>query len=89
MRIYILNLLLMMCCILFLTLLLILYSSDQSTALHEAAYNGHLAVCELLIASKADVKAISRCALKNIYILNLLLILCCMLFFYFASNFLF
>ena len=71
----------------FSTLPLIFCSSDQSTALHEAAYNGHLAVCELLIASKADVKAISRCALKNIYILNLLLILCCILFFSFASNF--
>ena len=41
----------------FLTLLLIFCSSDQSTALHDAARNGHPAVCELLIAGKADVNA--------------------------------
>ena len=41
----------------FLTLLLIFCSSDQRTALHDAALNGHPAVCELLIAAKADVGA--------------------------------
>ena len=46
----------------FLTLLLIFCSSDQRTALHGAAYYGHLAVCELLIASKADVNAKDKCA---------------------------
>jgi ankyrin repeat protein len=43
-------------------LLLIFYSSDQRTALHIAAYFGHTAMCELLIASKADVDAKDRCA---------------------------
>jgi hypothetical protein len=46
-----------LCCILFLTLLLIFCSSDQCTALHRAAENGHPAVCEVLIAGKADVDA--------------------------------
>ena len=45
----------------FLTLPLIFCSSDQCTALHEAAYYGHTAVCQLLIAGKADVDA------KNMY----------------------
>ena len=54
---YILNLLLILCCILFLTLPLIFCSSDHLTALHDAASNGHTAVCELLIAGKADVDA--------------------------------
>ncbi len=43
-------------------LLLIFCSSDQQTALHVAAFEGHPAVCELLIASKADVDAKDRCA---------------------------
>jgi uncharacterized protein YggT (Ycf19 family) len=54
-------------CICFWTLLLIFCSSgqsDKSTALHDAAYNGHLAVCQLLIASKADVDAKNRCAFR-------------------------
>ncbi len=46
----------------FLTLLLIFCSSHQGTALHVAAGDGHLAVCELLIASKADVDAKNKCA---------------------------
>ncbi len=37
-------------------------SSDQHTALHLAARNGHTAVCELLIAGKTDVNAKSRCS---------------------------
>ena len=45
-----------------LALLLIFCSSDQRTALHYAATRGHLAVCELLIARKADVDAKDRCA---------------------------
>ena len=45
-----------------LALLLIFCSSDQRTALHRAAGEGHLAVCELLIAGKADVNAKDRCA---------------------------
>ena len=46
----------------FLTLLLIFCSSGQWTALHYAAINGRLAVCELLIANKADVDAKDTCA---------------------------
>ena len=46
----------------FLTLLLIFCSSDQDTALHRAARYGYPAVCELLIASKADVDAKDECA---------------------------
>ncbi len=46
----------------FLTLLLIFCSSYQRTALHGAASNGQTAVCELLIASKADLNAKDRCA---------------------------
>ena len=46
----------------FLTLPLIFCYSDQRTALHWAAIDGHTAVCELLIASKADVNAKTRCA---------------------------
>jgi hypothetical protein len=46
----------------FLTLLLIFCSSGQSTALQDAAYDGHLAVCELMIAGKADVNAKNWCA---------------------------
>ena len=61
-RIYISNLLLILCCILFLTLLLIFCSSGQSTALQDAAYDGHTALCELLIAVKADVHAKNWCA---------------------------
>jgi hypothetical protein len=37
-------------------------SSEQSTALYYAARHGHPAVCELLIAGKADVDAKNRCA---------------------------
>jgi hypothetical protein len=62
-RIYILNLLLILCCILFLALLLMSCSSYQSAALHCAAYNSHPALCELLIAGKADVDAKDLCAL--------------------------
>jgi ankyrin repeat protein len=57
-----LNLLLIFCCILFLHLLLIFSSSFQRTALHLAAGNGHPALCELLIAGKADVDAKDWCA---------------------------
>ena len=32
-------------------------SSDQRTALHHAARNGHTAACQLLIDAKADVNA--------------------------------
>ncbi len=46
----------------FLTLLLIFCSSDQRTALHRAARWDDTAVCELLIANKADVNAKDRCA---------------------------
>jgi ankyrin repeat protein len=46
----------------FLILLLIFCSSGQATALHGAAEQGHTAVCELLIAGKADVNANDRCA---------------------------
>jgi hypothetical protein len=46
----------------FKTLLLMFCSSEQSTSLHLAAIDGHLAVCELLIASKADVNAKDWCA---------------------------
>ncbi len=46
----------------FLTLLLIFCSSDQWTALHYAAYEGQKAVCELLIAGKADVDVKDGCA---------------------------
>ena len=46
----------------FLTLLLIFCSSDQRTALHDAALYDHPAVCELLIAGKADVDAKDECA---------------------------
>jgi hypothetical protein len=34
----------------------------EYTALHEAALRGHTAVCELLIANKADVNATDWCA---------------------------
>ena len=37
-------------------------SSLQRTALHYAADNGHTAVCEVLIAGKADVDAKDLCA---------------------------
>ena len=37
--------------------LLIFCSSVQDTSLHDAAHYGHTAVCELLIAGKADVNA--------------------------------
>jgi ankyrin repeat protein len=43
-------------------LLLIFCSSRQRTALHYAARYGNLAVCELLIAGKADVNAKDKCA---------------------------
>jgi hypothetical protein len=46
----------------FLALFLIFCSSDQWTALHHAALSGHLAVCELLLANKADVDAKTMCA---------------------------
>jgi hypothetical protein len=47
----------------FLSLLVIFCSSHfQSTALHGAASYGRLAVCELLIAGKADANAKDRCA---------------------------
>ncbi len=46
----------------FSALLLIFCSSYQSTALHHAARHGYTAVCELLIASKADVDAKDKCA---------------------------
>ncbi len=45
-----------------LTLLLIFCSSSQWTALHVAALHDHPAVCELLIAGKADVDAKDECA---------------------------
>ena len=45
-----------------LALLLIFCSRHQRTALHVAATRGHPAVCELLIASKADVDAKDKCA---------------------------
>jgi ankyrin repeat protein len=48
----------------FKTLLLILCSRDQYTALHYAASLGHTAVCEQLIANKADVNAKAKCAFK-------------------------
>ncbi len=73
---HILNLLLILRCIMIFKLLLIFCSSVHYTALHGAAYYGHTAVCELLIAGKADVDAKNRCAS---YILNLLLILFCII----------
>jgi hypothetical protein len=42
--------------------LTILCSSYQCTALHFAARNGYTAVCEQLIAGKADVDAKDECA---------------------------
>ncbi len=62
-------------------LLLIFCSSDQRTALHGAASrddHGDLAVCKLLIASKANVNAEDRCAFC---VQNLLTILCCIVIF--------
>ena len=52
------------CCVVvrFWNLLLIFRSSCGDTSLHDAARNGHKAVCELLIAGKADVNAKNRCA---------------------------
>ncbi len=41
---------------------IIFCSSYQSTALHYAAENGDTAVCEVLIAGKADVDAKDKCA---------------------------
>jgi hypothetical protein len=72
----------------FLTLVPIFRSRDQWTALHEAANNGYPAVCELLIAGKADVNANERCAYLYLYF-EFELILCCILFFNVVSNFLF
>ncbi len=46
----------------FCTWLVIFCSSGHYTALHVAAIRGHPAVCELLIASKADVNAKDLCA---------------------------
>jgi ankyrin repeat protein len=46
----------------FRSLLLMLSSSDLQTALHRAAFDGKTALCELLIAGKADVNAKNRCA---------------------------
>jgi hypothetical protein len=40
----------------------IFFSSDQCTALHLAARNGHTAACQLLISAEADVNAADRCA---------------------------
>ncbi len=39
------------------TRLLIFWSSERRTALHDAALVGHTEVCQLLIASKANVHA--------------------------------
>jgi hypothetical protein len=41
---------------------LIFYFRSESTALHDAAVEGRTAVCELLIAGKADVDAKDKCA---------------------------
>jgi hypothetical protein len=57
-----LNLPLILCWFCYLALLLIFFSSDQYTALHEVAFSGNPAACELLIASKADVDAKDGCA---------------------------
>jgi hypothetical protein len=57
----------------FLTWPLIFCSSDQLTALHLAADIGNLAVCEQLIAGRGCKDQV------HIYILNLLLILCCII----------
>jgi hypothetical protein len=46
----------------FLTLLLNFRTSIHRTALHGAATQGHLAVCKLLIAGKADVNETGGCA---------------------------
>ncbi len=46
----------------FWSLLLIYCSSDQRNALHEAAYCGDTALCELLIKGNADVDAKDKCA---------------------------
>jgi hypothetical protein len=43
-------------------LLLIFGYSFQHTAFHDAAGNGHTAVCELLIAGKSDVNAKNKFA---------------------------
>ncbi len=43
-------------------LLLIFCSSVQRAALHWAAFCGHVEVCRLLIATKADVNARNKCA---------------------------
>jgi hypothetical protein len=44
-------------------LLLIFCSSVQRTALHWAAFQGHVEACQLLISAKADVNARNGCAL--------------------------
>ena len=37
-----------------------IYFQNQDTALHRAAYNGHLAIVKLLTAHKADVNSLNK-----------------------------
>jgi hypothetical protein len=41
---------------------MIFCSSEQRTALHDAAIYGHTAACQLLISAEADVNATDLCA---------------------------
>ncbi len=59
------------------TLLLSLCSSDQKTALHYAAGNGQPELCELLIASKADVNAKDGCAFTFKICILFCVVFCC------------
>ena len=61
----------------FWNLLLIFCSSVHWTALHHAAENSQPAVCELLIAGKADVNATNECAFMFKICYRLLRFYCC------------
>ena len=61
-------------------------SSNQRTALHEAACYGRTKACRQLIDAKADVNATDGCALM---FWNVFMTLCCIVFLKLASDFLF
>ena len=63
-----------------------LFTSEMHTALHVAASNGHTQACQLLIEAEADVNATSVCAFIFDFFL---LVLHCVVFLKFASDFLF
>ena len=50
-------------------ILLILFS--QQTPLHRSARGGHLAICRLLVESKADIHARSRCFINPLPLLTM------------------